>query len=216
MTTPRLVGHGRVTAIIVCLTNLHIGAGRESFEIGGVDNPIIRHPITREPYIPGSSLKGKMRSLLEIAGEGGANVEDGTPCGCGVCVVCRLFGRNVTKQGAQGQPTRLLFRDAFLTTAYKEKHGSLPESLLKYEVAINRKTGTVLQRGGGLRSPEYVPAGAEFDFEISVRIFEGDDPQEFKRTIEKAVQLLENDYLGGSGSRGYGKVKFQNLNFEGF
>jgi len=212
-----LLRHAKVTATIVCQTNTRIGGAKESFEIGGQDNPVIRHPITREPYLPGSSLKGKMRSLLETKGELGANVEDGKPCGCGACLVCILFGRNVTKGEREGkrretEPTRLIFRDAHVNDQWRERLAG--ESFVKFETAINRRTGTVQQ--GSLRNQEYVPAGTAFDFELSVRIFEGDPKDKFKDAIKKAIRLLEDDYLGGSGTRGYGKVKFENLKFEGF
>ena len=213
----KLLRHAKVTAKIHCLTNTRIGGSKESFEIGGQDNPIIRNPITQEPYIPGSSLKGKMRSLLELKGNFGANVSDGKPCGCGKCLVCILFGRNVTKDDRQGkeretEPTRLIFRDAQLNEEWKDRLAG--ESFVKFETAINRKTGMV--QTGSLRNQEYVPAGTCFDFELVVRIFEGDPADKFKEAVEQAVELLQNDYIGGSGSRGYGKVEFENLNFEGF
>ena len=209
----KLLRHARVTGRIVCLTNTRIGGSKESFEIGGQDNPVIRHPLTREPYLPGSSLKGKMRSLLELDKSVDARPTE-RPCGCGNCIVCDLFGRNVWEKDkeAETQPTRLLFRDAHLSE--KDRQEVAGESFIKFETAINRKTGTVQQ--GSLRNQEFVPAGTQFDFEISVRIFERDEPALFKSTIEKAVALLEKDYLGGSGSRGYGKVKFEDLRFEGF
>ena len=47
------------------VTGLHIGAGNDEIRIGGIDNPVLKHPYSGQPYIPGSSLKGKVRSLLE-------------------------------------------------------------------------------------------------------------------------------------------------------
>src|SRR3989304_7996305 len=51
---------------IVLKSGLHIGSGNMEMHIGGTDSPVIKHPHTLEPYIPGSSLKGKVRSLLEM------------------------------------------------------------------------------------------------------------------------------------------------------
>ena len=82
----------KITGKIKVVTGLHIGAGNDKVEIGGMDNPIIRNPLTQEPYIPGSSIKGKMRSLLEWhLNKLGT---DGKPCSCGNadCKICRVFG----------------------------------------------------------------------------------------------------------------------------
>ena len=59
----KLVRIYTITGTIETVTGLHIGAGKDSIEIGGMDNPVIKHPHTGEHYIPGSSLKGKVRSL---------------------------------------------------------------------------------------------------------------------------------------------------------
>ena len=55
----------KLTGQIELLSGLHIGSGNTEIHIGGTDNPVITNPITQQPYIPGSSIKGKMRSLLE-------------------------------------------------------------------------------------------------------------------------------------------------------
>ncbi len=214
----KLIRHAEIDGTMRCVTGLRIGGEKGALDIGALDNPIIRHPITGLPYVPGSSLKGKVRSLLEMK-HSRPSQETGRPCDCGRsdCMVCKVFGcgsaRNTT------EPTRIILRDAYLTEksrsslekAREEKGVNLAE--VKMEVAISRKTGTV--SGGGPRSMERVPADAEFVFGASLRIFEGDDVQKIKDFIREGIDLLENDYLGGSGSRGYGKVKFLDLTFDG-
>lgn len=56
-----------ISGILECVTGTRIGGTQEKFEIGGIDNPVIKDPLTDLPYIPGSSLKGKLRHLLEWA-----------------------------------------------------------------------------------------------------------------------------------------------------
>jgi CRISPR-associated protein Csm3 len=194
---------------IKTLTGLHIGAARESAEIGGMDNPIIKDPITGLPYIPGSSLKGKMRSLLEKSlGKNFNRVMHLRPevkihvCddknSAKNCEVCRLFGSS----GKENHPARAYFRDAYLTKEWKEKMRSEDLIEVKYETAIDRITSAA-----NPRPMERVPAGVEFDFEIVYNV-EDDNWKEDLKNLLKAMRLLEDDYLGGSGSRGYGKVKF--------
>ena len=114
----------KITGKIVVKTGLHIGAGNDKVEIGGMDNPIIRNPLTREPYIPGSSIKGKMRSLMEWKLDKLKNT-GGKVCSCGKpeCEICRVFGSaNTRSEGAKDRgPTRLIVRDATLTGEWKKK-----------------------------------------------------------------------------------------------
>lgn len=63
-----LILRGKIEA----LTGLHIGGSKEKMQIGGVDLVVIRNPSNQYPYIPGSSLKGKLRHLLEYV-TGGVN-----------------------------------------------------------------------------------------------------------------------------------------------
>ncbi len=190
-------------------SGLHIGAQRESAEIGGIDNPIIKHPATGEPYIPGSSIKGKLRSLFEIYKHArepkkykfekklkGEKVkihacEDKSYDEILECEVCRLFGTS----GKDNFPSRLLFRDAFPVN-WREEFLEL-----KYEAAIDRITSAA-----NPRPMERVAPGAEFEFEVVYRL-EDDNYKQDLKNLATALRLLEDDYLGGSGSRGYGKVE---------
>ncbi len=212
-----------------CVTGLRIGGAAEMIEIGGLDNPIIKHPLTGLPYVPGSSLKGKMRSLLELRldkidprpeVDGRRNRDYGEvhrPGGHGCegpnCPICRIFGSNAG-EGKVG-PARLIVRDAYLTDEWKDKiqkrlKEGEPVTEIKYENTINRITAMA-----NPRQMERVPAGVEFTFEIGYRVFDtGDggskDRELFKHVIE-GLQLVTADTLGGSGSRGYGKVAFKKL-----
>jgi CRISPR-associated protein Csm3 len=222
----KLLERKQLTGRIRLLSGLHIGAGKDSIEIGGLDLPVIKNPVTGEPIIPGSSLKGKLRFLLEWYLN---KVEDdGKEWGTSdkwkeqdnreQDPVLRLFG--TTHKDWKGGPTRLIVRDASLEKEWVQdvtKRG-LPLTEEKMEVSINRIQGKA--RDGGLHKSERVPAGAHFDFEIVIRIFsvDGDNGSKDGRNIDyvlTAMRLLELDALGGSGSRGYGRILFENLLLNG-
>lgn len=212
----KLTSYSKVAGLIHCDSGLRIGGSKDTLEIGTADNPIIRHPISGLPYIPGSSLKGKMRSLLEVQA-GSFNQLKGGPCDCGSCDICTLFGCGNPQKAKE--MTRLLFRDAMVTQeseetlreAQAEKGVNFVE--VKNENWIDRRTGKAGQ--GGLRSQERVPEGTKFGFELSIRLFDTDDKEKFKKKIAEGLKLMENDYLGSSGSRGYGKISFLDLTFDG-
>lgn len=183
-------------------SGLRIGGTKDIVGIGETDNPIIRHPITRLPYVPGSSVKGKLRSLLESKYCEMTQIS-GRPCGCGTCFVCQLFGCGAT--GSINSPSRLVFRDSQPTDATRqtwEQAGTSSE--VKSEVQIDRNKG--LAAHGALRTMERIPADSDFDFELSIRVFEGDNVADLLGKLAEGFELMESHYLGGSGSRGYGKV----------
>jgi len=189
---------------ILCRTGLHIGVSKDSIEIGGSDNPIIRDPVTRLPYIPGSSIKGKMRSLLEL--ELG-RVSNGGPCKCGKCEICRVFGSAADSSSSSG-PTRIIIRDAFPTDETVKEWNNSSEVVegaeLKYENNLNRITSRA-----NPRNQERVPRGSKFGFEIIVSEYDGDIDN--LRIVLEGLRLLEDSYLGGSGTRGYGKIEFRDI-----
>jgi len=206
-----------IDAKLELLTGLHIGDSKENVEIGGVDNPIIRRKDNQEPYIPGSSLKGKIRCLLEhVYGENADSKckDTGSP-------ICKLFGSSENKETKlDGNPSRLIVRDAYLTREF-DKSGKLiggsakdlkdseftdmPYTEIKIENVINRIKGTAEHP----RQQERIPAGADFNLHFVINIFEGDDEKKYVALLKKGLNLLEDDYLGGSGSRGYGQVKIE-------
>jgi CRISPR-associated protein Csm3 len=206
-----------ITGTIHCVSGLRIGGTKEGIiEPGGTENTIIRHPITGLPYIPGSSLKGKMRSLLELDKSTGSQInQDGKPCKCGKCLVCKIFGSH----GVENKEiTRILVRDcpltenseAVLRAAQEEKGLNFTE--IKSENIINRKSGMAADKG--LRTQERVPAGTEFSMQLMLKFFENDNSEEMIAFVKKGLDLLQKDYLGSSGSRGYGKIEIKNLTIE--
>ena len=211
-------------ATLILETGLHIGGGDSEIHIGGIDNEVIKHPVSGEPYIPGSSLKGKIRSLLEW--KSGAvqeaplgkkeydNAQNGQQQA--VKAILQLFGISGDTQNEDFQKeighTRVSFWDCPLNRDYAERLRSdnLPLTEAKSENRINRIAGTAEHP----RQTERVPAGARFDFKLTIKEFDGDDEALFD-TLLQGLKLLEWDSLGGSGSRGYGKVKLQNLRKNG-
>lgn len=204
-------------------TGLHIGAGKETVEIGGLDQPIVKDPLSGAPYIPGSSLKGKMRSLLEVGVVMGTRpetrefiVDKKTPCGCGKkdCPICVLFGAHNDPGKCEQDlgPTRLLVRDAMLCTEDMErfKRGELPMEI-KYENTINRVTGTA----DNPRPLERVPAGVSFEMNIALKVFDVDKADDLVAWLFKGLKLVELDALGGGSSRGNGQVVFEDLTLDG-
>ncbi|MFQ6052029.1 MAG: type III-A CRISPR-associated RAMP protein Csm3 [Candidatus Hydrothermarchaeota archaeon] len=201
----KLLSYAKLSGTIKLKTGLHIGTGEEVGK--GEPLPVMRSLRTGLPYVPGSSLKGKMRCLLEISY--GKIGENNGPCDCGRCQICILFGSGSTKKIFE--PTRLIFRDSYLSENFEkelEKIG-LEE---KTGVRIDRKTGTVAR--GALFNIQRVPEGFEFDFEISARIFENDDKEAVKKWLAMGLYFLEQDTFGGSGTRGAGYIEFKNIKFD--
>ncbi len=210
-----------IKAKLVLQTGLHIGAGDSEMHIGGIDNSVIKHPMTQSPYIPGSSLKGKIRTLLEwrsgAVQSAPLSLKDISKNPEEVKNILRLFGisgdtKNSEQEVAEIGVSRLAFWDCALNEAWeneiRDDNQLLTEA--KSENTIDRITSTA----GNPRQTERVPAGAEFDFKLTLRQFEGDKP-ELLDLVLKGLKLLELDSLGGSGSRGYGKVKFTDLTVDG-
>lgn len=184
--------------IIKLLTGLHIGGTNASLNIGGPDKFVVRNPINNLPYIPGSSLKGKMRSLIEIAyGES----DNGKPSNSINTKSGKLFG--VSGDNNKSRPSRIIIRDAeLISDESKFENTDLPYTESKTEVSIDRITSKA-----NPRTFERVPAGAEFKLSMILNIFEGEDEKELIDILENAIKLLQDDYLGGNGSRGYGQIK---------
>lgn len=216
----KLTNIREITGIIRLRSGLHIGAGKDNVEIGGMDQPIIKDPVTHAPYIPGSSLKGKLRSLLETSvfmkNEATRNaVMQGKPCDCGKkgCPACTIFGSHASPQKCDPElgPTRLLMRDATLTPEFMDmfKNGRLPMEV-KNENIINRVKGVAEHP----RPLERVPAGTCFTLNIAFRVYEGDSDQ-LLQWVLKGLKLIELDAIGGGGSRGSGQVVFEDLKIDG-
>lgn len=224
----KFLGKIIITADIRCITGLHIGGTEEGFEIGGVDNIVIKDPLTEIPYIPGSSLKGKMRSLLEWAeGRVNSNIRKNEktgsleckPCECGSCDVCIIFGSSAASETNLG-PTRLIVRDAFPKGFIKDDgNRNFDAEQLKNWQTMGEKIYTELKTENTIdrltsaanpRTIERVPADSVFTVEMVFDLYTDDDRKKLKKVFE-AMALLEDSYLGGGGSRGSGKIKFENI-----
>jgi len=231
MESIKLLGKIFIKGTIEVKTGLRIAGSTTGLKIGGVDQPVIADP-NGKPYIPGSSLKGKMRSLIEKkegvtlnkkakrkVKENGKEIEEPFAHECENedayknCPVCKIWGILGTEK-IKGIPTltRLIVRDAYLDeesiTPEMKKNLELEYTEIKMETAIDRYKGTALH--GSLRTIDRVPAGAKFDIEMIYNVFEESDKEILIKVFE-AMKLLEDDYLGGMGSRGYGKIEFKNI-----
>jgi CRISPR-associated protein Csm3 len=260
-----LLGKLRLTSTLVVETGLHIGGGGETLDIGGLDKSVIRDPITQQPYLPGSSIKGKLRSILERllnkplnrAGGSGTyryesdDLEDGYTeiangqfvafQGAAFCPVSRVFGStggskcylksdvitrerlenrgSVTINGEQyiktkgrNAPGRLMVRDAHLLPESVKQLEKIDTGLYmtewKFENGLDRVTAAA-----NPRQLERVPAGAKFHFEVVYTVENETQAMEDLENLAIALAILEDDALGGHGSRGYGKVRFENFQF---
>lgn len=197
-----------ITGVLTLQTGLHIGGTNSSMSIGGIDKAVIRNPLNNQPYIPGSSLKGKMRSLLEVStgniGDKKTGIVQNGPSNqtgsSDTPLSADLFGNAVDK----GQkPSRLIVRDLSLINHVELlAKTEIPYTEGKTEVVIDRITSAAMPRQN-----ERVPAGAMFRLNLVVNIWEQDQNEKpLLNMLFAALQLLSDDYLGGHGSRGYGQV----------
>ena len=224
--------HGKIflQGTIRAITGLHIGGNSDDLEIGGIDNPIIRNAFDRKPYIPGSSLRGKMRGLLDRHFNNDLNKPVGrdvhvheceTPNDYKACPVCQVFGVAPIRQlSGETLPTRLIVRDTFLNDdALDVLNNTDTDTIyaeIKTEVAIDRITSAATPR-----QQERVLAGTTFGPFQMIQSFytqDQDNPStqleneiQLFDTVLKGMELLADDYLGGSGSRGSGQIAFEDL-----
>jgi len=217
----------KLTGTIELASGLHIGSGNAEMHIGGTDNPVIKNPVTNQPYIPGSSLKGKMRSLMEWHA-GVVGVAEGKPLAIkhienlngnrdrGIEIL-RLFGYAPSGGGGDDPkliqeigPTRLAFWDCNLDPAWVKEMGD--KNLLLTETKMENSIDRIKGTAENPRNTERVPAGARFDFQLTIKIIDGEkllDP------VLRGLKLVELSGLGGSVSRGYGKILFRDLALDG-
>lgn len=230
----KLTGKVFIKGEIVALTGLHIGGSKSSMDIGGLDLNVIKTP-DGIPYIPGSSLKGKLRSLLaRVAGtvaitqkeadkiEKGALSDETSDNAAHIREIFGLPGDETGNTGTEKKAkaytsARLIIRDAdMLTDVFGEdrkqpfpRPGSMEfaYSDIKWENTINRRTGTAEHP----RQLERVPAGARFAFEMVYDVYDDKKLETHLGQIFAAMRFLQGDYIGGQGSRGYGKIAFQDV-----
>lgn len=264
-----LLGKVIITSTLNVETGLHIGGGGETLNIGGIDKPVIRDPLTQRPYLPGSSIKGKMRATLErllrkplnrgggsgtfryesddlVDGYSEVGTEQFVPyVGARTCQLSRVFGstggsscwieeslakseglindsdklekktienRSHVKVKGRNSPARLIVRDSHLDKASAEKLEQIDTGLYmtewKFENGIDRITAAA-----NPRQLERVPAGSAFKFEMVYTVEDEAQAVQDLQNLAIALAILEDDALGGHGSRGYGKVRFETFEF---
>lgn len=206
-------GYHEITATIRCVSGLRVGGSDELLQIGGTDLTCIKHPVTLKPYIPGSSIKGKMRSELEQrAGRFGGR-DQNEPCGCAQsdCLVCRVFGPHKKAQHDLG-PSRIIVRDA------QCREGG--ETELKSENVIDRKTGTAMHP----RKVERVVAGSRFSLRIGIHVWDLDDEVQYNSQkggealvefAKEGLRALRQTGIGSGISKGSGEIEFEELELDG-
>lgn len=193
----QMYGKIKITADLHLLTGMHIGGSNIFSSIGSVDSPVIRDAMTQQPIIPGSSIKGKLRTLLVrtlVQNPVLPKPEDDPE------VIIRLFGAG----GKKVKRGRLQFADCYLKNDEDLKRFGFTE--VKFENTINRTTSVA-----NPRQIERVIRGAIFAFNLVYDIDETDQIKEDFENLALALKTLQLDYLGGHGSRGYGKVRFTNF-----
>lgn len=203
-------------------SGVHIGGNEEGTKVGGCDNPVIRNPLTDEPYIPGSSIKGALRSCAEKMPDYAGKIRDGLPCGCGQpdCMVCKLFGAHMNVRASSGEP-RLIVRDMQLNKEFMDKltlsGGSRSDLVeVKASTMIDRRTNTAYKgdysekgrRGGSLRNMERVAAGTVFDCSFVLKITDKDNEDEMVAFFKKLISVIEATGIGGKVTSGSGQVEF--------
>ena len=210
---------------IIIETGLAIGGSKTSLDIGGMDNPVIKDS-KGFPYIPGSTIKGKLRSLLEQSLYPLRNNDKGDGLGYfdprlvihkfkdetkySEDPICKIFGIPDTNE-----PGRGIFRDSYLDLEHFEQNRTQLFKNIELEFTEDKIENTV-DRISAVANPrhlERVPTGTNFDFEIILDLFSEDD-KPLLTTLFQGLKLLEDDYLGGSGSRGSGKITFDNMSME--
>lgn len=191
-----------ITGNIEVITGMHIGDSTAFAAIGAVDSPVVKDVRNGEPIIPGSSLKGKLRTLLARQyNESIVNHNEDDER------IVRLFGCANAKSVKR---SRLIFTDMRMVNANElREQGITGLTEVKFENSINRCTSVA-----NPRQIERVIRGSLFEFSV---IYEAEKTEEILDDIKmlcQGMKLLRYDYLGGNGSRGYGKVKFRDLDAE--
>lgn len=190
----------QITGTVEVVTGMHIGGSSAFSAIGAVDSTVMKDIRTNLPMIPGSSLKGKMRTLLSKEYNETLNEKPDDDCER----LTRLFG--CAKKGKEKR-SRVLFSDMILNNAEDlRKQGLNSMTEVKFENTISRLTAVA-----NPRQIERVVRGAQFGLDLIYDVEKPEDMKEDFETLAEGFRLLQYDYLGGHGSRGYGKVRFEGL-----
>lgn len=190
----------QITGILEIKTGLHIGGNGAFAAIGAVDSPVVRDARTNLPMIPGSSLKGKMRSLLAKR----YNTSRVAKPDEDHYRLTRVFG---TAKKGEVKRSRVLIADMIMSNDRELRDAGIQSMTeVKFENSINRATAVA-----NPRQIERVIRGARFKLDI---VYEAEDESEVLEDVAilaEGFQLLHYDYLGGNGTRGYGKINISDL-----
>lgn len=196
-----MYGKIQITGDLEIVTGMHIGGSDAFAAIGAVDSPVFRDARTNYPMLPGSSLKGKLRSLLAKAyNEQPGKHDDDAPR------IVRLFG---SAKKDHVRASRLLVSDMLITEQSKadmKSQGITGFTEVKFENTINRLTAVA-----NPRQIERVIRGTIFGLDMIYEVCNEEELEEDFATLAYGMRLLQYDYIGGHGSRGYGKVHFANV-----
>lgn len=194
----------QISGEITVETGMHIGASDAFAAIGAIDSPVVRDAISQLPYIPGSTLKGKMRCLLGKAyNSGPVNNRDDDDAR-----IVRLFGASKDKNNSNHPVnSRLIFSDSIMSNMEElENLGLQNPTEAKEENTINPLTAVA-----NPRQIERVVRGAKFPLDLIYNVTDEATILEDFETIAQGLKLLQYDYIGGHGSRGYGKIEIGGL-----
>lgn len=197
-----------ITGTIEAVTGIHIGGNSSFAAIGAVDSPVIRDVFCNQPMIPGSSLKGKMRSLLSRQFSDSlmpVKIEEDDQR------VKRLFGYASGGHGGKqsAHPSRLQFSDMFLQNREELSDMDIPTTEVKFENTINR-----LSAVANPRQIERAVRGTKYNLDLVYNMESEEEVRDDFVAIRDGFRLLEHDYIGGSGSRGYGRIRFEDLSVD--
>lgn len=197
-----------ITGILELKTGMHIGKSNDFAPIGAVDSIIVTDPVTNQPIIPGSSIKGKLRTMLAKLETNGGKPGLLNPHNDDSDDIKSLFGASDPIK-----ESKLQFYDLFLTAEsekeLREKDTDLLYTEIKFENTINRATAVA-----NPRQLERVPAGAKFGFKLVYNVEDKNELEKDFKLLSDGLKMLQLDYIGGSGSRGYGKVNFCDFSVE--
>ena len=191
----------RITGVLETKTGMHIGGSSAFSAIGAVDSPVIKDVRNGKPMVPGSSLKGKIRTLLaKKYNEAVVNPDNDAEC------IRRVFGSAKKDKDNKVHASKIIVSDMFLMNEDEIRNRGIESfTEVKFENSINRATAVA-----NPRQIERAIKGLQFGIDMIYEVDNGKEEEVIDdiKLLAEGMKMLEYDYLGGSGSRGYGKVQF--------
>ena len=191
----------RITGVLETKTGMHIGGSSAFSAIGAVDSPVIKDVRNGKPMVPGSSLKGKIRTLLaKKYNEAVVNPDNDAEC------IRRVFGSAKKDKDNKVHASKIIVSDMFLMNEDEIRNRGIESfTEVKFENSINRATAVA-----NPRQIERAIQGLQFGIDMIYEVDNGKEDEVIDdiKLLAEGMKMLEYDYLGGSGSRGYGKVQF--------